>query len=367
MNHASPFTDPLAVEIWDARFRCRENGKLRDLTIEATWHRVAASVAAVETRNTTLWTQRFADAFALWQLLPGEGILQTMGAPAASGSNVQPTAVLNAAAFVRTPFTAHARFDTDRFTAVAELAVRLLDNVLVQEQPADSVALAPLRIGLIGYADALYLLGLRYDSDTARALALSMAKAMTEGCLSAATGLAADRGAAHMGSESVAWRGRKRGLHGDLLDDVHRWGVRHPDLTAIDSRLSLALLANNVADALDPLAGPDHAYPVETPTGMRIIRSSGAAIAQAHRRKVSAAVMPIDTIATVPVEAQLQLRATLQPWIDAPIEYPIAVAGQLQAASCEHIVLQAQALGLPPISWRHLNANNLHANLATEH
>ena len=44
----SPFLDPVAVEAWDAWFRWREDGQLRDISVEATWERVAGALAQAE-------------------------------------------------------------------------------------------------------------------------------------------------------------------------------------------------------------------------------------------------------------------------------------------------------------------------------
>lgn len=356
LTAGSPFTDPLAVEVWDARFRCRENGRLRDLTIESTWDRVATAAASVEKSKAHGWAERFVQAFADWRLLPGEDILQSAGTRAAEGWALAPTAVLNAAAFVRAPFTSRARFDTEDFATVVGLAVRLLDNMLMLGGETARVPSMALRIGLIGFADAAYMMGLRYDSDAARGVALGMAQAMAESSLAGAARLAADRGAAETDREAMLRRCQRRGITADTLRDVNRYGVRHAELTTIESHLSLALLANNVADALDPLCGPDQPHPMETPNGIRVIRSSGAAISLARRRHPAGEMLPIDTIANVPVEAQLTLRAMIQPWIDAPINYPISHLNPPTAAMNEQATAMAQALGLPRPSWRNLDA-----------
>lgn len=355
MNRRSPFTDPVAVEAWDARFRWREAGRLRDLTVEATWTRVAAAVAAAEGPDAGTWAGRFADAFADWRLLPGEHVLQFAGTGPAIHGQDAPAAVLNAAAFVQAPSSARARFDTDGFAAAAELATRLLDDVLLQ-QPGRGEA-AALRIGVIGYADALHLLGLGYDSDRAREQALAMAHALAEGCLTASIGLAAERGAALVDDRAMLGRCLRRDARPGLVSDLRRWGVRHPDLTAIDPHPWLALLANNVADALDPLAGPDHAYLIETPEGARIIRSSGVALSQPRRHETGPANAP-DTIASIAPAAHLKLRAALQPWIDAPIDYPIAVAhGRFGPGAEDQARQLAHELGLPAPTWRELDVD----------
>jgi hypothetical protein len=45
MQSDSAFMTPLAVETWDAWFRWRDRGQLRDRTIDATWERVATCLS----------------------------------------------------------------------------------------------------------------------------------------------------------------------------------------------------------------------------------------------------------------------------------------------------------------------------------
>jgi ribonucleoside-diphosphate reductase alpha chain len=52
---SSAFTLLSAVEIWDAAFRWREQGQLRDLTIDDTWARVAGWVTRVEPGSAEFW------------------------------------------------------------------------------------------------------------------------------------------------------------------------------------------------------------------------------------------------------------------------------------------------------------------------
>lgn len=69
----------MAVDIWDAWFRWREQGALRDLTVNATWDRVATALASIEPADATIWSERFTDAFRAWRLLLDERILATAG------------------------------------------------------------------------------------------------------------------------------------------------------------------------------------------------------------------------------------------------------------------------------------------------
>lgn len=283
MVPATHFTHPLAVEAWDSWFRWREAGVLRDVTIDATWWRVAQTLAAAEGEAAPLWAHRFVDAFSRWRLLPDERLLQATGTSQPLPPLDGPAAVLNVAAFISAPRSSRASFDRARFEETAAMAVRLLDNALALR--LDGVgATAPLRIGLIGFADALHLLGLPYASIDARAQARTVATALAEGCLRGNVDLAGERGAADLDidRQCLAARWYTRGMPPGLIDAGVRHGVRHSEVTALDTHPRLALLANHVADALD--LAPTH-----------------------------------DSWTPELRAAQHELAAAMQPWIDVPI------------------------------------------------
>ena len=113
MSHSyqpSPFIDAAAVEAWDAWFRWRDHGQLRDVSIDATWQRIATSLAAAETDSVNARTQQILGAISQWRLVLDERLLSTLGT--GRGALIDdPVAVLNAAAFVSTGDSTEAAFD----------------------------------------------------------------------------------------------------------------------------------------------------------------------------------------------------------------------------------------------------------------
>jgi ribonucleoside-diphosphate reductase alpha chain len=103
--------------------------------------------------------------------------------------------------FVREPFNARAAFDFGAFGELAQTAVRTLDNVLelthwpLTKQRAEAHAKRRIGLGFTGLGDALAMLGLRYDSDAARAQAGRIAETMRDAAYAASTGLAQQKGA----------------------------------------------------------------------------------------------------------------------------------------------------------------------------
>ena len=307
----SPFSDPVAVDAWDSWFRWRDGSRLYDLSIEATWLRVARTLAAVETSASARWVQRFVDAQAGWQLLFDEKILATAGTDRPEWPQ-EPVAVLNAVRFVSTPFTREAKFDFTAFERVAELAVRGLDNALLAQADGRNPRCG-IRVGIIGLGDALLMLGQDYASVEARILGGAIARTLAEGCLRSSLALARARGAC-ADARTLIEINHTRHLPADLLTGIES-GLRHSALTAITSQHRLALLANHVSDALNPIVDAGVTHP----------RSPGYALAQAQRYAAEDSNRRLlgNTQAQTSMNAQLSMRHAMQPWIDAPIDYPL--------------------------------------------
>jgi ribonucleoside-diphosphate reductase alpha chain len=319
----SPFLDSTAVGTWDAYFRWRDGGHLRDLSIECTWQRAARALGDVEPTQPGAWIRRVFEAQSRWQLVLDQRLLAQAGTPQAHWPD-NPAAVLNAAAFVDAPFSAHASFDFAAFREVAALAVHCLDNALLHAAAGGRRAV-DVGVGIIGLADALVLLGRRYDSPAARVAAAAIARALAEGCLAGSVRLARERGPLAE-ARTPLFPVLLEQLPPDLIADVGRYGLRHRRLTAIDSQPRLAAFANSVADALDPVEN-------------RACAGVGALTAVGSRRHPSYAIAlarsvlgadPCNVLrpllADVSLGAQIALRGAVQPWIDAPIDYPFHAA-----------------------------------------
>ena len=107
MQGTQRFIDIGAVEAWDAWFRWRQDGELRDVSIEQTWSRVAGALAGPELPGQAAPFQRqLVDALLGWKLLPDERIAASAGTAAPAWPDDGLVAVLNAANFVRRRFDA---------------------------------------------------------------------------------------------------------------------------------------------------------------------------------------------------------------------------------------------------------------------
>jgi ribonucleoside-diphosphate reductase alpha chain len=344
----SPFIEPVAVEAWDAWFRWRDGTYVHDRAIEDTWQRVADALAAVESEPTrTRWRARFFECLARWQLLPDAVLLADAGTGRAAWPEHALRATVNAGVCVRSDAHAQRRLDFNAVTECAAVAVRAIDNAALV------AGLAPTRlhVGLGGVADAFALLGFAYDSDDARTTAGRLARALAAGCAQASVELARDRGRLDTGACVRATRPVLNTAAPELLREIRRHGLRHAQLTATTSQRRVALLANDAADALDPLLGANHRHTLDAPGGARAVQSSGYALDVLLRVEPHLRVQPA-ALADVPWRSQIRMRAAVQPWMDAPIDYPLLLARTPTPDETAALPCEAIAHGLPVMGWR---------------
>ena len=299
MSYRTTFTDPAAVEAWDAWFRWRHAGILHDRTIDSTWARVVEAVTPVEKDNAGSWSQRWLHGLSRWQWLPDERLLHDAGTGTTPQRSGPITATLNLNAFARPRSFGAMRpeLDTRAIAETAATTLRFLDDALLAMPAPEDLG---LRIGILGFSDALDALGIEYDGPAALQTAHDAGLALAAGALHGAIELARERGGREPDRSRLEFLAN-HGLQRSLVGEALRWGVRHEIRTAIASAPRLAMLANNVSDALDPLR--------PRPTA-------------GHGKDRDRAPPPLPSPA-----AQQRLRLAMQPWIDQPIDYPfIALA-----------------------------------------
>jgi len=341
---ASPFLNTQAVETWDTWFRWRDRGHLRDLTIEYTWERVAAALAASRPDAARPgYQRRLFDAFSAWQLLLDQRVLATAGTAAPQWDSADLTAALNIASFVRAPGLPHASIDHALLEEVAALAVYALDDAALLGSKSPLYPAGSLHIGVIGLGNALEFLGLAYDSAAACREAERIAASLASGCLAGSIALARD----HVSGQSVSseWqrRANARAHARELTAAVERYGLRYANLTAISSQQRLACFANGVADAMDPNLQRACVQPACGPLDARRATLDTDAVVDNAQTT---------TLQRPSVPAQLRLRAAVQPWIDAHIQYPLIASEYPSDEQLRAWNNLAADLDLSPVTWR---------------
>jgi len=75
-----PFTQAIAMNIWENKYRYQNDGRLIDQTIDDTWKRVAKAVASVEKKDARKqWEKLFYQSLQDFRFLPGGRILAGAG------------------------------------------------------------------------------------------------------------------------------------------------------------------------------------------------------------------------------------------------------------------------------------------------
>jgi ribonucleoside-diphosphate reductase alpha chain len=163
--------------------------------------------------------------------------------------------------FVRDPFASTASFDETAFSEVCAVAVRMLDNVLdetvwpLPQQQQEASNKRRIGLGFTGLGDALIMLGLRYDTPAARAMARRLSEVMRDAAYGASVELARERGAfplfnadLYLSRGSFASR-----LPADLKERIRAHGLRNSHLLSIAPTGTISLaFADNASNGIEP-------------------------------------------------------------------------------------------------------------------
>ncbi|MBI1385259.1 MAG: adenosylcobalamin-dependent ribonucleoside-diphosphate reductase [Rhizobiales bacterium] len=167
---------------------------------------------------------------------------------------------INLAALVREPFEAGARLDEGRLDELTETAVRFLDDVIdvsaypLAVQRLEARQKRRIGLGVTGLADALVLLGLRYDSQSGRETAARWMARLQNAAYRASAHLASEKGTFPLyDRESIMARPGVGRLSGETRDLIARHGLRNGLLTSIAPTGTISLLAGNVSSGIEPI------------------------------------------------------------------------------------------------------------------
>ncbi|MBI5728819.1 MAG: ribonucleoside-diphosphate reductase subunit alpha [Candidatus Magasanikbacteria bacterium] len=171
------------------------------------------------------------------------------------------TAVCNLGSLNFAKFVVNGRFDVPMVKEVVTIAMRMLDNVIdinyypTEDAKRSNLRHRPVGLGIRGFQDALYMLGINFDSDECVRFADTSMEAVAYYALLASSELARDRGAYESFRGSKWDRGlmpldtldlleKERGLTIDIdrtstLDwnvvrqSIRDWGMRNSNCLAI--------------------------------------------------------------------------------------------------------------------------------------
>ncbi|MEY8689727.1 MAG: adenosylcobalamin-dependent ribonucleoside-diphosphate reductase [Leptothrix sp. (in: b-proteobacteria)] len=163
--------------------------------------------------------------------------------------------------FVQRPFEADVAFDDAGFAEVCAVATRMLDNVLdatVWPLPAQQQEAANKRrvgLGFTGLGDTLIMLGLRYDTPAARAMATHISEVMRDAAYGASADLATERGAFPLFNADLYLSGGNFAsrLPAEVKDKIRAQGLRNSHLLSIAPTGTISLaFADNASNGIEP-------------------------------------------------------------------------------------------------------------------
>ena len=263
---------------------------------------------------------------------------------------------INLAAAVTSPFSSAAAIDFEHLGRLAGIAVRFLDDVIdVSRFPLENQALQARRtrrigLGITGLGDALAMLGIRYDDADARSLAAEIMRSIRDAAYRASIDIAREKG------PFPAFVARRyceapfvRRLPGDLRQAAARHGIRNSHLLSIAPAGTISLLAGNVSSGVEPI------YALEARRRIRDAAQQTREIVVedlAFRRwreqfgPSQASPGSFVTADAVDADAQLEMQACLQPYVDNAISKTITLSSVATADRVDEILRRAHAVGI---------------------
>lgn len=272
------------------------------------------------------------------------------------------------------PFTPRARIDQDRLQRLVRSGIAMLDEAIDaarfpwSQQAALARAQRRIGLGILGLADALILLGQRYDAAQGRGIARDLMQAIQCTAWETSVARARDRGAilaCPTGSLLHPGHSASR-LPRTLQAQIRRHGVRNTHLTSIAPTGMLALAwADNASPGIEPVfasegermrRGADgrmhpmgvtspalrrwrhlrEANAIATRPGENASRSgpAGPAISGAASGPGQSPYPPAwVTLDEVSPQAQIAMVAALQPWVDGGISKTLALDSSAEPAA----------------------------------
>ncbi len=242
---------------------------------------------------------------------------------------------LNLTAFVTDPFEPGARLDFARLSSATTLAVRFLDNVVaisgfpLPEQAAVARATRRIGLGITGLADALAMLGQRYDSWTARGVAEEVMRRICLSAYSASAQLARERGAFPLFcADEFRTSEFIRRLPAELQGQVAHSGMRNSHVLALAPAGTISLLAGNISSGIEPIFALEARRRVLGSQGSDEIHLVRDLAWETWMQRFPGTPAPgvLIEAAQVDPKAHLEMQAVLQPWVDNAISKTINVA-----------------------------------------
>jgi ribonucleoside-diphosphate reductase alpha chain len=263
---------------------------------------------------------------------------------------------LNLTCFVQSSFTPQAHIDFKSLADTAQIAVRLLDNVIdasqfpLPEQAENARCSRRIGLGITGLADALVMLGLTYGSDRSISLAADIMRCVCHSAYRASIALAKEKaGFPYFERHKYLQSPFIRSLPQDIQEGISAYGIRNSLLTAIAPTGTISLLAGNVSSGLEPIFAASYNRKVLVENGAaKDFMLTDYALRRWRESSSEAKGLPSGfvTASELPVRAHVSMQAALQPFVDNSISKTINVPSNCHFGEFKQIYDLAYDQGL---------------------
>ncbi|MCW5667445.1 MAG: adenosylcobalamin-dependent ribonucleoside-diphosphate reductase [Piscinibacter sp.] len=270
--------------------------------------------------------------------------------------------------FVRDPFEPNAGFDEAGFARVAKVAVRMLDNVLdvtvwpLPQQHQEARNKRRIGLGFTGLGDALVMLGLRYDTPEARAMARRIAEMLRDAAYEASSDLARERGAFPLFNADLYLSGGTFAsrLPAPLREKIRTQGLRNSHLLSIAPTGTISLaFADNASNGIEPPFSWSYVRKKRMPDGS-FKEYAVEDHAWRRYRHLKGADAPLTNAFVTALEmsasAHQAMVAAVAPCVDTAISKTVNVPADYPYEDFQHLYLEAWQSGLKGLATYRPNA-----------
>ncbi|MCU0768728.1 MAG: adenosylcobalamin-dependent ribonucleoside-diphosphate reductase [Burkholderiaceae bacterium] len=269
---------------------------------------------------------------------------------------------INLTRFVIDPFGEQPAFDWDRFRDVTRVAIRALDNVLdatlwpLPEQAQEAANKRRIGLGFTGLGNTLTMLGLRYDSAAARALAADITREMRDAAYGASVEYAKEKGRFPLfdADRFLAEPHCASRLPDALQAQIRAHGIRNSHLLSIapTGTISLAFAAN-ASGGIEPTFSWTYIRKKRMPDGSKqeyVVEDYAYRLYK--RMGGDENQLPAGFVTALEMSAadHMQMIAAVQPYVDAAISKTVNVPEDYPFEDFRSLYLAAWHAGLKGIT-----------------
>ena len=265
---------------------------------------------------------------------------------------------INLTPFVTNALTDKAEFDFAAFGKVVAVSTRMLDNVLetthwpLEQQYEEAQSKRRVGLGFTGLGNTLAMLGLRYDTREACAMATRISEYMRDQAYLASVELAKERGAFKLFNADMYLSGGNFAsrLPAKVKDEIRKHGIRNSHLLSIAPTGTISLaFADNASNGIEPpfsytytrrkrmADGTFKEYAVED-YAWRLYKHMGGDVDNLPKAFVTAL--------EISAQAHKDMVAAVAPYIDTSISKTVNVPADYPYADFEHLYVEAWKSGL---------------------